>query len=148
MIGIGTVLVLHPVKYKVEEIILTIKVYGMDHPRHQLPDGKAVNIVSRAERRTDIRTYRSAQVLVKVLECIQDTNLVGSTFKCTALNSSLSGIKIESSEEIPSGSRLDMWLYAESESDKLNLKGSVLWINQMSKNNDVYHLGLHIHASN
>jgi len=125
--------------------MLATRVLGLHGGRRQLPDGMTKYIGGAVEQRAEIRTPKSAQVLVQITECDQNANLVGTIHECTALDLSLSGIKIESTVEIPFGSRLDIWLNLEPEPFKFFLLGRVNWTNQMSRQGDAYHLGIHLH---
>jgi len=99
------------------------------------------------EKRSEIRIHRGAQILVQITDCAQDTGLVGALYECSSLDLSLSGVKIKSSDEIPSGSRLDIWLDLKPEPRKYHLMGDVCWTKRMAQHGDVYNLGIHLRNS-
>ncbi|MFT7688953.1 MAG: hypothetical protein ACI9FB_004318 [Candidatus Azotimanducaceae bacterium] len=78
------------------------------------------------ERREDQRTSSDERLFVQIVAS-QESDLVGTTVSCNALDVSASGLRIESRALIPEGSKLDIWVDVRNKPGKFFLSSDVKW---------------------
>ena len=77
-------------------------------------------------QRSEKRVTRSDRLFVQVTQA-EDQNLVGKTTACKILDSSANGIRFLTSEPIPAGCLMDLWVDDSSRPGKFFLSGDVRW---------------------
>ena len=79
-----------------------------------------------SERRQDDRRESSERLFLQVIAA-QEADIVGMTISCNALDISAGGMKIESSIQIPAGSKLDIWVDMAASPGKFFLTSDMRW---------------------
>ena len=79
-----------------------------------------------AEQRIEHRSVASERLFVQITQT-DDSDLVGTTLSCLALDASAHGIRFLVESPIPVGSLLDLWVDDKSKPGKFFLTGDVRW---------------------
>jgi len=96
------------------------------------------------EKRQYKRTQSSDRMFVQVVSCDKNPDLVGTTLSCNALDVSVGGLRINSYDSIPVGSRLDLWVDINSRPGKFFLTSDVRWIESAKNTTATYEIGVEL----
>ncbi len=78
------------------------------------------------EQRAEPRDHSGERLFVQITQA-GDKDLVGSTLSCKTVYSSANGIKFLTTEFIPVGSLVDLWVDEQARPGKFFLSGDVRW---------------------
>jgi Tfp pilus assembly protein PilZ len=67
------------------------------------------------------------RLFTQVVLAADEPELVGATLSCTAVNMSLGGIQFKTTQSVPVGTLLDLWVDVSSRPGKFFLAGEVRW---------------------
>ena len=93
------------------------------------------------ERRIQERLESDEALFVQIVAC-ENSDLVGTTVSCTALDVSIDGMRIASKAEIPEGCKLDIWVDVMNKPGKFFLTSDVRWSKPV--NNGHYEIGIEL----
>ena len=79
-----------------------------------------------SEQRTEPRVTKSDRLFVQITQTA-DKGMIGKTSACKVLDTSAHGFRFITSEHIPAGSLLDLWVDDSSRPGKFFLSGDVRW---------------------
>jgi Tfp pilus assembly protein PilZ len=86
-----------------------------------------VRRMSTNDKRVHPRIESDDRLFAQVVLAADDPDLVGSTLSCTAVNMSVGGIQFKTTEAVPVGTLLDLWVDVASRPGKFFLAGEVRW---------------------
>jgi hypothetical protein len=89
--------------------------------------------------RTECRRAAVERLFIQIVDCV-DADKIGTTVSCHSTESSASGLRISTEEQIPAGSRIDLWVNISARPGKFFLSADVRWCGQPY--NGVYQLGV------
>lgn len=87
--------------------------------------------MSGSERRRAPRIDHRDQLIIKVISSSSSSIQEGRTFYCAIENASMEGLCIQTSEPIPRGSTLELWIIAKHRQGTLVLSGQVMWCKEV-----------------
>jgi Tfp pilus assembly protein PilZ len=79
------------------------------------------------DKRMHPRLESDDRLYTQVVLSADDPDLVGTTLSCTAINMSVGGIQFATSDPLPIGALLDLWVDISSRPGKFFLAGEVRW---------------------
>lgn len=82
---------------------------------------------SRQDQRLHPRLESDDRLFTQVVLSADEPDMVGTTLSCTAVNLSVGGIQFRTSEPVPTGSLLDLWVDVSNRPGKFFLAGEVRW---------------------
>ncbi len=82
---------------------------------------------SPSDRRRHLRLTRDDPVHVKIMASNVAPELVDVTLRCSTLDVSASGIKLESAVQVPEFSEIEIWVDVSASAQKYFLHGLVKW---------------------
>ena len=82
---------------------------------------------SPSDRRRHLRLTRDDPVHVKIMASSVAPELVDVTLRCSTLDVSASGIKLESAVQVPEFSEIEIWVDVSASAQKYFLHGLVKW---------------------
>jgi len=80
-----------------------------------------------ADKRMHPRIETEDRLFTQVVLCAADPDLVGTTLSCSAMNMSVGGVQFCTTQALPIGSLLDLWVDIASRPGKFFLAGEVRW---------------------
>jgi len=86
-----------------------------------------VRRMSTNDKRVHPRIESDDRLFAQVVLAADDPDLVGNTLSCTAVNMSVGGIQFKTTEAVPVGTLLDLWVDVASRPGKFFLAGEVRW---------------------
>jgi len=86
-----------------------------------------VRRLSSNDKRTHPRQESDDRLFTQVVLAADDPELVGLTLSCTAVNMSMGGIQFKTTQPVPIGTLLDLWVDVASRPGKFFLAGEVRW---------------------
>lgn len=121
----------------------------------EFTDAKQTHAVSRALRpnrvdasNTEKRHYRRTKsgdrLFIQVVSCNKRPDLIGTTLSCQAIDVSAGGIRIDCSDRIPVGSKLDLWVDIGSRPGKFFLSSNVRWVEEKRGLQPSFELGVEL----
>ena len=97
-----------------------------------------------SEKRQHKRIAARDRLFVQVVSCNEQPELVGTTLSCKTMDVSAGGIRIDSSDRIPVGTKLDLWVDVQSRPGKFFLSSDVRWVQESRGILPSYHLGVEL----
>lgn len=82
---------------------------------------------SQNDKRLHPRLESDDRLFTQVVLAAEQPDLVGTTLACTAVNMSVGGIQFRTTEAVPVGTLLDLWVDVASRPGKFFLSGEVRW---------------------
>ncbi len=79
------------------------------------------------DKRSHPRMESDDRLFTQVVLAADNPDLVGLTLSCTAVNMSVGGIQFKTTEAVPVGTLLDLWVDVSSRPGKFFLAGEVRW---------------------
>lgn len=79
------------------------------------------------DKRLHPRLDSDDRLFAQVVLSAENPSLVGLTLACRAVNFSLGGLQFTSTESLPTGTLLDLWIDASNRPGKFFLSGEVRW---------------------
>ncbi len=86
-----------------------------------------VKRLSTNDKRVHPRLESDDRLFTQVVLAADEPELVGATLSCTAVNMSLGGIQFKTTQSVPVGTLLDLWVDVSSRPGKFFLAGEVRW---------------------
>lgn len=86
-----------------------------------------VKRLSTNDKRMHPRLESDDRLFTQVVLAADEPELVGATLSCTAVNMSLGGIQFKTTQSVPVGTLLDLWVDVSSRPGKFFLAGEVRW---------------------
>ena len=86
-----------------------------------------VKRLSNADKRMHPRLDSDDRLFTQIVLAADDPELVGVTLSCTAVNMSMGGIQFKTTQAVPVGTLLDLWVDVSSRPGKFFLAGEVRW---------------------
>lgn len=86
-----------------------------------------VKRLSTNDKRIHPRLESDDRLFTQVVLAADEPELVGATLSCTAVNMSLGGIQFKTTQSVPVGTLLDLWVDVSSRPGKFFLAGEVRW---------------------
>ncbi len=86
-----------------------------------------VKRLSTNDKRMHPRQDSDDRLFTQVVLAADDPDLVGATLSCTAVNMSMGGIQFKTTQAVPVGTLLDLWVDVSSRPGKFFLAGEVRW---------------------
>jgi Tfp pilus assembly protein PilZ len=86
-----------------------------------------VRRLSSNDKRSHPRHESDDRLFTQVVLAADDPELVGLTLSCTAVNMSMGGIQFKTTQPVPIGTLLDLWVDVASRPGKFFLAGEVRW---------------------
>ena len=86
-----------------------------------------VKRLSTNDKRMHPRLESDDRLFTQVVLAADEPELVGATLSCTAVNMSLGGIQFKTTQPVPIGTLLDLWVDVSSRPGKFFLAGEVRW---------------------
>ena len=86
-----------------------------------------VKRLSTNDKRMHPRLESDDRLFTQVVLAADQPDLVGVTLPCTAVNMSLGGIQFKTTQSVPVGTLLDLWVDVSSRPGKFFLAGEVRW---------------------
>jgi len=83
--------------------------------------------MSNNDKRLHPRVESDDRLFTQVVLAADEPELVGTTLSCTAINMSIGGIQFKTTEPVPVGTLLDLWVDVSSRPGKFFLAGEVRW---------------------
>ena len=83
--------------------------------------------LSTNDKRMHPRLESDDRLFTQVVLAAEQPELVGSTLSCTAVNMSVGGIQFKTTEPVPIGTLLDLWVDVSTRPGKFFLAGEVRW---------------------
>lgn len=99
------------------------------------------------DKRMHPRLETDDRLFTQVVLATEDPDLVGTTLSCTAINMSVGGIQFATSEPLPIGALLDLWVDISTRPGKFFLAGEVRWARPGEPDEDgepVWHVGVQL----
>lgn len=94
-----------------------------------------VQRLSTDDKRGHPRLESDDRLFAQVVTAADESDLVGTTLSCTAINMSMGGIQFKTTQAVPVGSLLDLWIDVASRPGKFFLAGEVRWSRPTSEDN-------------
>ena len=79
------------------------------------------------EKRNVLRKPSDARLFVQVVLSGSNPDLVGTTLSCAAVDLSTRGVHFRTSDHIPVGTLIDLWVDIDNQPGKFFLTGEVCW---------------------
>ena len=79
------------------------------------------------DQRIHPRHESEDRLFSQVVLAADEPDLVGATLSCTAINMSIGGIQFKTTQPVPIGTLLDLWVDVSSRPGKFFLAGEVRW---------------------
>lgn len=79
------------------------------------------------ERRIDLRGIREERIFIKVASCKTQPDLENTTFSCSTIDVSSTGMRLSVVESIPSETQLELWVEIKGIPGKFLLQGKIKW---------------------
>ena len=79
------------------------------------------------DKRMQLRLESDDRLFVQVVLSSSAPDLVGTTLACQSVNLSVGGIQFETTQSVPIGTLLDLWIDIKSRPGKFFLAGEVRW---------------------
>ncbi len=86
-----------------------------------------VRRMSNNDKRMHPRLDSDDRLFTQVVLAADEPDLVGTTLSCTAVNMSVGGIQFKTTQAVPVGTLLDLWVDVASRPGKFFLAGEVRW---------------------
>jgi len=86
-----------------------------------------VKRLSNNDHRSHPRFDSDDRLFTQVVLAADDPELVGLTLSCTAVNMSMGGVQFKTTQPVPIGTLLDLWVDVASRPGKFFLAGEVRW---------------------
>ena len=86
-----------------------------------------VKRLSTNDKRLHPRLESDDRLFTQVVLAADEPELVGVTLACTAVNMSMGGIQFKTTQPVPVGTLLDLWVDVASRPGKFFLAGEVRW---------------------
>ncbi len=86
-----------------------------------------VKHLSTDDKRSHPRLESDDRLFSQVVLSADEPDLVGTTLSCTAINMSMGGIQFKTTQAVPVGTLLDLWVDVSSRPGKFFLAGEVRW---------------------
>lgn len=86
-----------------------------------------VRRMSTSDKRVHPRMDSDDRLFTQVVLAADNPDLVGLTLSCTAVNMSIGGIQFKTTESVPVGTLLDLWVDVSTRPGKFFLAGEVRW---------------------
>ncbi len=100
------------------------------------------------DKRLHPRLENDDRLFTQVVLSADQPELVGSTLACTAVDMSLGGIQFKTSELMPVGTLLDLWVDVATRPGKFFLAGEVRWTRPAGESdangNDLHFVGVQL----
>ena len=107
-----------------------------------------VKRLSTNDKRMHPRTESDDRLFTQVVLAADEPDLVGATLSCTAVNMSMGGIQFKTTQAVPVGTLLDLWVDVSSRPGKFFLAGEVRWsrpTNETDENgSDMHFVGVQL----
>jgi Tfp pilus assembly protein PilZ len=91
---------------------------------------------SQNDKRVHARLESDDRLFTQVVFASDQPALVGTTLSCTAVNMSVGGIQFRTTEPVPVGTLLDLWVDVASRPGKFFLAGEVRWSRPTGENDE------------
>jgi len=101
-----------------------------------------VKRLSNNDNRSHPRFDSDDRLFTQVVLAADDPELVGLTLSCTAVNMSMGGVQFKTTQPVPIGTLLDLWVDVASRPGKFFLAGEVRWsrpTSEFDENGDELH---------
>lgn len=79
------------------------------------------------DKRLHARHESDDRLFTQVVLASEEPELVGVTLSCTAINMSVGGIQFKTTQPVPIGTLLDLWVDVSTRPGKFFLAGEVRW---------------------
>lgn len=104
--------------------------------------------LSTNDKRMHPRQESDDRLFTQVVLAADEPDLVGLTLSCTAVNMSVGGIQFRTTQPVPIGTLLDLWVDVSSRPGKFFLAGEVRWSRPTSEidenGRDLYFVGVQL----
>ena len=91
---------------------------------------------SQNDKRVHARLESDDRLFTQVVFASDQPELVGTTLSCTAVNMSVGGIQFRTTEPVPVGTLLDLWVDVASRPGKFFLAGEARWSRPTGENDE------------
>ncbi|MBV1905588.1 MAG: PilZ domain-containing protein [Pseudomonadales bacterium] len=88
------------------------------------------------DKRMQYRLESDDRLFVQIVLSACAPDLVGTTLACRSVNLSAGGIQFETTQSVPTGTLLDLWIDIKSRPGKFFLAGEVRWSRASGKFNE------------
>lgn len=99
---------------------------------------------SPSDRRRHLRLTRDDPVHVKIMASSVAPELVDVTLRCSTLDVSASGIKLESAVHVPEFSEIEIWVDVSASAQKYFLHGLVKWAAPSAQGGNQFEIGVQL----
>jgi hypothetical protein len=100
------------------------------------------------ERRRHARLCQDDQFYIQVLAASESPDMVGLTMRCSTVDVSPAGIKLDVEQEVPVSSEIDLWIEIRPRPRRFFLRGMVKWCYDADAENHVYQIGVQLLDAN
>jgi hypothetical protein len=90
-------------------------------------------MTNKCERRVEPRLDRTEILFARIVSCPEGPDPIGKTIKCTTVDMSISGLKLQMEEAVAQGSQVELWVKLGGHDAKLLLAGEVKWCMEKAK---------------
>ena len=103
-----------------------VSLHGVREGKAMNTENNSINRETAEEHRTESREVAGERLFVQIIQA-GDPDLVGKTISCQAVDASAKGIKFLTSEFVPVGCLMDLWVDDSTRPGKFFLSGDVRW---------------------